>query len=64
MLAKQRPHVEPDDPDSFIIALLDVDKKILKNKKQNKLSSVPPDTSRLIQVAAERERELFSGGCQ
>lgn len=66
-LAKQTPHVESDDPDSFIIALLYVDKKRNEKKKKKKTLLVypppphpPPGQNSLINRAAA-EREMFSG---
>lgn len=59
-LTKQMTHVEPNDPDSFIIALLDVGKKKRKKKNLSCCSPPsPPGLKLLLNVAAERE--LSSG---
>lgn len=59
-LAKQTPHVESDDPDSFIIALLYVDKKQRKKKKK-KPARVPPTPGQNSLINGAAEGEMFSG---
>lgn len=55
-LAKETPHVEPDDPDSFIIALLYVDKK---QKKKKTHPCTPPDKN--SNKWCSRRRNVFGG---
>lgn len=56
-LTKQTYHVEPNNPDCFIITLLDMEQKRVKKKKS---WSCPPRRKQLINVAVQRK--LFGGG--